>query len=63
MRRLSADGVIVLTDTFFIVQRRQIVELATQHRLPTMFQYREDVTAGGPMSYGQDVKRRLIELM
>jgi putative ABC transport system substrate-binding protein len=55
MSRLRADAVIVLTDTFFIVQRRQIVQLATQHRLPTMFQYQEDVTAGGLMSYGQDL--------
>ena len=52
MRRERADGAIVLADAFFIGQRRQIAQLATHYRLPSMFHYREDVTAGGLISYG-----------
>ena len=55
MRRERADAVIVLGDSFFVGQRRQIAELAAQNRLPSMFYYREDVQAGGLMSYGQNL--------
>jgi putative ABC transport system substrate-binding protein len=55
MRRERADAVIVLGDSFFIAQRRQITELAARNRLPSMFAYREDVEAGGLMSYGQNL--------
>jgi len=35
-----------------ILRRTQIVGLAMRHRLPTMFGGRDDVKAGGLMSYG-----------
>jgi putative ABC transport system substrate-binding protein len=54
-KRERADVIIVLTDSFFIGQRRQIADLAARNRLATMFSYREDVEAGGLMSYGQDL--------
>jgi hypothetical protein len=34
----------------FTVQRRQIVELALKHRMPSMFENREYVEAGGLIS-------------
>ena len=52
MRRERADAVIILPDSFFIGLRRQITELAVQNRLPSMFSLREDVEAGGLISYG-----------
>jgi putative tryptophan/tyrosine transport system substrate-binding protein len=52
IKRERADAVIVLSDAFFIGQRRQIVDLAARNRLPSLFAYREDVEAGGLMSYG-----------
>ena len=55
MRRERAEAVLVAADGFFIGQRPQIVALATAYRLPSMFAYREDVQAGGLMSYGQNV--------
>ncbi|MBI3374677.1 MAG: ABC transporter substrate-binding protein [Betaproteobacteria bacterium] len=52
MRLERAEAVIVLGDAFFSGQRRQIAELAARNRLPSMSTFREDVVAGGLMSYG-----------
>jgi len=49
-----AEGVIVLADTFFAQQTRQIAALALRHRLPTIVSTREEAAAGGFMSYGGD---------
>ena len=53
--RECADAVIILVDSFFIGQRRQIAELAARNRLPSMYSFREDAEAGGLMSYGQNL--------
>jgi putative tryptophan/tyrosine transport system substrate-binding protein len=53
MMRERVGALIVLPDAFYSNQRRQIVELATKNRLPTMFWTRELAEAGGLMSYGQ----------
>lgn len=55
MKQENTDAVVILADSFFIGQRRQITNLAARGRLPSMFYYREDVEAGGLMSYGQNV--------
>jgi putative ABC transport system substrate-binding protein len=54
-KRERAGALIVLPDSFFLAHARRIVELAMQHRLPTMFWTRELVESGGLMSYGQDI--------
>ena len=54
--RLSAErvnGVVLLTDPSIIEQRLKIAELAQAARLPTVFQLRENVVAGGLLSYGR----------
>jgi putative ABC transport system substrate-binding protein len=49
-----ADVLNVMADALFSTHRGRIVELATQHRLPAM--YEDDFTeAGGLMSYGVDL--------
>lgn len=53
LARERAEALILLLDPFFIQQRRQIAELATMHRLPSIAGFREYVEAGGLMSYGQ----------
>ena len=50
--REGAPALIVLSSAFFGAERRRIVDLVTTYRLPSMFPYREDVEAGGLMSYG-----------
>ena len=55
MRRERAEGVIVAADAFFILQRRQIAELALRHRLASIAANREHAEAGDLMSYGQNV--------
>ncbi|MGH6631428.1 MAG: ABC transporter substrate-binding protein, partial [Burkholderiales bacterium] len=55
MKRERAEAVIVAADAFFVLQRRQIAELALRHRLATMATNREYAEAGGLMSYGQNV--------
>jgi putative ABC transport system substrate-binding protein len=53
--RLSAqgvEGVVLLSDPALIKHRVRIAELALKTRLPTVFQRKENVEAGGLLSYG-----------
>jgi putative tryptophan/tyrosine transport system substrate-binding protein len=52
--RDHAQAVLVLGSAFVLAERQRLGELATRHRLPTMFQQREAVEAGGLMSYNAD---------
>jgi putative ABC transport system substrate-binding protein len=47
-----ASALYVDGDSLFTGLRVQIAALATQHVMPTVFNERESVTAGGLMSYG-----------
>jgi putative ABC transport system substrate-binding protein len=49
---LRARGLIVAPDPFFNTRSAQIAALATRHAMPTIYQYRPFVAAGGLMSYG-----------
>jgi len=53
--RESNGGLIVLPSGVTIVHRRLVIALAAQHRLPAIYQYRQFVTDGGLMSYGNDL--------
>jgi putative ABC transport system substrate-binding protein len=50
----GVNGVLLLLDSSNDKYAGEIAELAQQHRLPTAFQNRECVAAGGLMSYGTD---------
>src|SRR6516162_4495834 len=58
LRAKSADGVVVLPDSIVIEHSRRIAELAQSARLPTAFQRRENVDAGGLLSYGPDLNNQ-----
>ena len=52
MQRERAQALIVPTNPFITNNRKQILELAGKHRLPTMFEIRSFADEGGLMSYG-----------
>jgi putative tryptophan/tyrosine transport system substrate-binding protein len=47
-----ADAVVVLAGTIIIAQRTRIAEMSLKSRLPSIYERREFVEAGGLMSYG-----------
>jgi putative tryptophan/tyrosine transport system substrate-binding protein len=54
--QLQARGLVISSaDPLFISQSKHLAELALQHALPGVFQYREFALAGGLMSYGASI--------
>jgi putative ABC transport system substrate-binding protein len=51
----SGGGMIVAPDAFTYVRRQEVVALAAQHRLPTIYPFRGFVESGGLISYGIDL--------
>jgi putative tryptophan/tyrosine transport system substrate-binding protein len=47
-------GLVVLSDAFNVVNRKLIIGLAAQYRLPAIYFFRFFVTDGGLVSYGVD---------
>jgi len=54
-RREGSGAIHVLPSPFFNTQRRALIELASRHRLPAMYEFREYVEDGGLMSYGPSI--------
>jgi putative tryptophan/tyrosine transport system substrate-binding protein len=54
MRTERPGALIVLGDPGFVTHQRRIAELAVKSRLPAIWAVRENVNAGGLMSYGTD---------
>jgi ABC-type uncharacterized transport system substrate-binding protein len=55
MMRERANGFLAVSSPLTRAQRALLAELALKHRLPGMFMTRENVEAGGLMSYGPDL--------
>lgn len=45
-------ALLVAAHTFFVTDRKKIIELAAQNRLPAMYEWSDQVREGGLMSYG-----------
>jgi len=54
LSRDRADALFVAPDGFFISRRVQFATLAARHGIPATYTTREEVEAGGLMSYGTD---------
>jgi len=46
------DALLVASSPTFMSDRKRIIELAAQHRLPAIYEWPEQVEDGGLMSYG-----------
>ena len=55
MTRAGVEALIPLPSATFERERRRLVELATQHRLPVVYENRRYVDVGGLMSYGPNL--------
>jgi putative ABC transport system substrate-binding protein len=55
MAQQKAEALLVESDPFFLSQRNRLAALATQHRIPTIYSYREYAVTGGLMSYGDSL--------
>lgn len=49
------DALFVVASTYFMRDRKRIIELAARHRLPAIYEWPEQVEDGGLMSYGSDL--------
>jgi ABC-type uncharacterized transport system substrate-binding protein len=51
----NVNAVLVASDPFFYGRRNKIVELAARYNLPSIYEWREFVQAGGLASYGSNL--------
>lgn len=60
--RQRVAAVVVGSHQYFVVDRATIIELAARHKMPAMYEWREQVAEGGLMTYStniEDVYRRI----
>ena len=55
MKREQAGAVIAVADASIVRERKLVADLALKHRLPSFFANRENVVAGGLLSYGENI--------
>jgi putative ABC transport system substrate-binding protein len=51
----KVSGVVVVFDSLTFFHRARLAEIAVHHRMPTVFNFREYVQAGGLISYGPNL--------
>ena len=56
LRQSGVQGVVMLADSSLLEHAGAVAALAQQARLPTVFQRRENVEAGGLLSYGPNIR-------
>jgi putative ABC transport system substrate-binding protein len=55
MAQTHVQALIVLMSPTFNAQTKRLADLASTHRLPTLYEFRAFTVAGGLMSYGADI--------
>jgi putative tryptophan/tyrosine transport system substrate-binding protein len=45
----------MMTDSFLVTHRAEIISLAARHRLPAVYPFRDFTELGGLLSYGNDL--------
>jgi putative tryptophan/tyrosine transport system substrate-binding protein len=55
IRDAGVDGLVVLPSAILFSEKRRLAEFGIRNRLPTMFEQREHVEAGGLASYGPNL--------
>ena len=55
----GADGLVVLPDPAFLTRRREVADMALEHRLPSIYARREAVQAGGLVAYGASLSDQI----
>jgi putative ABC transport system substrate-binding protein len=55
MAQERAEGLIVLVNPMFFVQRKHLIERAANQKLPAIYEWKPFVQGGGLISYGADV--------
>jgi putative tryptophan/tyrosine transport system substrate-binding protein len=60
--RERAGALLTNSESFFMVQSKQLAVLAARHAVPAIYAYRENTAAGGLMSYGADFLKATREL-
>ena len=53
--RTPNGGLVVMTDSFLVTRRAEIISLAARHRLPAVYPFRDFTELGGLLSYGNDL--------
>jgi putative ABC transport system substrate-binding protein len=53
--QIQAGALVIGTDPFFTSHAEQLGAMSLRHAMPTIYQYREFVAAGGVMSYGGSI--------
>ena len=61
LKTASVNGVVVLSDPVVVEHGKKIAELALAAQLPTAFQRRENVVAGGLFSYGGNLAAQFAQ--
>jgi putative tryptophan/tyrosine transport system substrate-binding protein len=62
MGKESATAIVILADPIFMDLRQSIAEFAIKNRLPTVFARRENVEAGGLVSYGPSLRSQMYQI-
>jgi putative ABC transport system substrate-binding protein len=60
--REQAGALLTNSESLFMVHSNHLAKLTARHRMPALYAYRENVMAGGLMSYGADFLTAAREL-